>query len=332
MAYRVLIIGCGAIAGGYDAQRSPDEWPLSHAGAIAGDDSFELVACVDPDDATRDAFARRWDVPQAAASLDALGAKPGEFDLIVIASPTGHHAAHLDWAATMKPRAVFCEKPLGSDLAQAEKLAGQYEAAGVPLAVNYLRRWGPKIVMEAGRIAAGKYGALIAASAIYTKGIVHNGGHMVGLLRFLVGEVGLHSVGPARFDHWDDDPTVSAILTARNGAPVHLIAGDARHVTQFELVLNFEKEQIAFRDGGRRIERRIVEDSNVFAGYRELGRATSSAGALDGAMTHAYGNIRKTLDQNAPLASTAKTALAAQRLCEVIRGKALDTANEGTPT
>ena len=59
MAYRVLIIGCGAIAGGYDADRSPQDWPLSHAGAIARDDRFELMACVDPNDATRNAFASR---------------------------------------------------------------------------------------------------------------------------------------------------------------------------------------------------------------------------------------------------------------------------------
>lgn len=331
MAHRVLILGCGAIAGGYDADRSPDERPLSHAGTIAQNDSFDLVACVDPDDATRSAFVERWGVQQAAPSLGALGAAPGDYDLIVIASPTGHHAAHLEWAATMKPRAVICEKPLASDLAQAEELAGRYEAAGIPLAVNYLRRWAPKIVVESGRIATGEYGAPIAASAIYTKGIVHNGGHMVDLLRFLLGDLQLHSVGPARFDHWDDDPTVSAILTAENGAPVHLIAGDARQVTQFELVLSFEKAQVAFRDGGRRIEHRVVEDSAVYAGYRELGLATSSAGALDGAMTSAYGNIRKTLDQGAPLASTARTALAAQRLCEDIRRKALDRLDKGTP-
>ncbi len=332
MAYRVLIIGCGAIAGGYDADRSPQDWPLSHAGAIARDDRFELMACVDPNDATRNAFASRWDVQQSLPSLDALGAKPGDFDLIVIASPTGHHAAQLEWAATMKPRAVFCEKPLGSEIAQAEELANRYEAGGIPLAVNYLRRWAPKIVMEAGRIAAGKYGALISASAIYTKGIVHNGGHMVDLLRFLIGDLELPSVGPARFDHWDDDPTVSAILTAKNQAPVHLVAGDARHVTQFELELSFEKAQVALRDGGRRIEHRVVEDSAVYAGYLELGPATSSAGALDGAMTNAYGNIHKTLQQNAPLASTGATALAAQRLCEDIRRKAFDRLDKGTPS
>jgi predicted dehydrogenase len=324
MVYRVLIIGCGAIAGGYDADRSAEDWPLSHAGAIARDARFELAGCVDPDDEARGAFGRRWNVPLAAPSIEALEAEPGAFDLIVIASPTRFHADHLNAALDLHARAVFCEKPLASDPEEAGAIAARCSDAGVHLAVNYTRRWAPDLAEFARQIEAGWWGEMVAATGTYTKGIVHNGSHLVDLLQMMIGPLELHGIGPARLDHWEDDPTVSAMLVADNCAPVHLIAGDARAVTQFELVLSFEKGEIAMRDGGMRIETRAVADSATFAGYRQLGPPESVPGRYPEAMARAYADLAETLDTGAPLASTADTALAAQRLCEDIRRRALE--------
>lgn len=323
MTYKVLIIGCGAIAGGYDAERSPADWPLSHAGAIARSDDFELITCVDPDEAARKAFAERWNVPVAVASLDNLEADEGQYDLIVIASPTQCHAAHLDGALATKPRAVFCEKPVAGDLNGANRIAEQFGSSDTLLAVNYTRRWAPDLVEFATQIEAGSWGALVAAAGTYTKGIVHNGTHMIDLLHMLVGDLELHSVGPARPDFWADDPTASAILATKNGAPVHLVAGDANAHTQFELVLGFERGEIAMRDGGLRIETRRVADSDIVVGHRQLGVPDSIPGRYPEAMSRAYANIAGALHGDVPLASTSENALKAQRLCEEIRIKAL---------
>ena len=267
MAYSVLIIGCGAIAGGYDADRPTDAPRLSHAGAIEREarhgfeNRLELVACVDPDDTVRGAFAKRWSVPRSAASLEELRAKPGEFDLIIIASPTPFHAEHLEHALALKPRAVICEKPLAENLHDAERIAADYEKAGVPLGVNYLRRWTSAFqTLPDMRDEYGMFNDLISAVGYYGKGIVHNGSHMIDALQMMLGPLSVHSVGPARIDHSEDDPSVSAILTTESGAPVHLIAGDARAFTQFEIILTFPDVEIAIRDGGRRWEQRKVVD------------------------------------------------------------------------
>jgi hypothetical protein len=54
---RVLIVGCGKIAGLFDAGREyVKELPLSHAGAYTRDGRFVLAGCVEPDDAQRQAF------------------------------------------------------------------------------------------------------------------------------------------------------------------------------------------------------------------------------------------------------------------------------------
>jgi predicted dehydrogenase len=322
MTYRVLMIGCGAIAGGYDDSRSPEDWPLTHAGAIARDGRFALAGCIDPDEAALESFAGRWNVAQTGASPAAV---EGEFDVVVIASPTALHLEHLEAALALGPRAVFCEKPLADDIAKAAALAARYGDAGVHLAVNYTRRWAPDLAEFAQQVEAGWWGELVAATGTYTKGVVHNGSHLVDLLHMMIGPMELHGIGPARLDHWEDDPTASAMLAADNGAPVHLIAGDARAVTQFELVLSFEKGEIAMRDGGMRIETRRAIDSPTFAGYRQLGPPESVPGRYPEAMARAWANLAEALESGAPIASNADNALAAQRLCEEIRLKALAT-------
>ena len=325
MAYKVLIIGCGAIAGGYDAERSPEDWPLSHAGAIARDKRFDVWACYDTDEDARFAFMGRWNVPICMGDLDLPGEPMVDYDIIVIASPTQHHAEHLEWALTMNPKLVFCEKPLAAELGQAQDIAARYSSAGIPLGVNFTRRWAPDLIELTEQIRDREWGPLVAAVGTYTKGIVHNGTHMIDLLHMLIGELELHSVGPARLDHWEDDPTASAILAAGNGAPVHLVGGDANALTQFELVLAFERGEIAIRDGGMRVEARRVKDSETFAGYRQLGLPESVKGRYPEAMTCAYANIADALETGAPLASTAQNALEAQAICEEIRLKALET-------
>ncbi|MEL7687276.1 Gfo/Idh/MocA family oxidoreductase [Citromicrobium bathyomarinum] len=321
--HRVLIIGCGAIAGGYDADRPAGAAPLTHAGAFSADDRFAIAACVDPDETARQAFAARWGIENHAASLEALGVNAGVFDVVSICSPTAFHAEHCDAALALEPRLIFCEKPVADALPEAERLVAACDAAGVALAVNYTRRWAPDLVTLAEQVRAGDWGRVLSATGWYTKGVVHNGGHMVDLLAMFVGPMNLVAVGSPVFDHWDHDPTVSALLTAKDGASVQLVAGDARAFTQFELVLACEKGEIAMRDGGFGIETRRVEGSGTFAGYRNLGERTASAGRYEGAMSLAIANIADHLD-NAnlganPLASTGRNALAAQRLCEAIR-------------
>ena len=336
MAYKVLIIGCGAIAGGYDADRPADCPPLSHAGAICNDDRLELVACVDPDDAVRCAFAERWCVPKDEPDLASLAAEPGDFDIVIISSPTACHAEHLEAALALKPHIVLCEKPLAEDLAEAERLATAYEDAGIPLVVNYTRRWvSPFEQLAKMRDEGEMFSTLVSAVGYYGKGVVHNGGHMVDLLHMLVGPLTLQSVGPARFDHWEEDPSVSAILTTEQGAPVHLVAGDARAFTQFELVLTFEDGEVAIRDGGNRFDLRRVVDSATHAGYRVLEPAKAQPDEkMKYAMQRVAANLANHLDAalsgastdplNTDLKSTAREALAAQRLCEEIRRKALE--------
>ena len=322
--YRVLIIGCGSIAGRYDADRAEGALPLTHAGGFDANDRFELTACVDPDDSVRIAFAERWNVPHNAVTLDELGAEVGEFDVISICSPTQYHSVNVEQALALQPRLIFCEKPVAKTFDDARLLVNRCERSNVALAVNFTRRWAPDLVMLAHDIQAGHWGRPLAATSWYTKGITHNGSHMVDLLRMMLGDLKLIACGEPVLDFWADDPSVPALLEGKDGSSIHLVCGDARAFTQFELLMTFERGEIAMREGGFLIETRRVEDNDTFVGYRTLGKRDISAGRYEAAMACAIENIADHLDHGKALASTGVNALAAQALCEAIRQQSIN--------
>ena len=102
-AYKVLIIGCGNMAGGYDLLQPEDALPLGHAKAFAKHGGFAVSACVDPDAAKRADFQQRWQVPAGFASVQEVAAAGGQFDVISICSPTHAHAEDIQSALALKP-------------------------------------------------------------------------------------------------------------------------------------------------------------------------------------------------------------------------------------
>lgn len=322
---RVLIVGCGNIAGGFDAERAATLPPLTHAGAFSRHGGFHVVACVEPDTERRTAFMRRWGVGQGFDDMAAVCAThaPGSFDVISLCSPTAVHAQQIDAALALKPRLIFCEKPVTPTLAQTEALVARCHEAGVPLAVNHTRRWAPDVQRLADELGAGAWGSVRSAVGTYNKGVLNNGSHMVDLLHLLLGPMTVLHAGAALADHWPDDPTVPALLQTTTGIPVHLNTAHAADAAIFELQLITATAVIAMEDGGQQWRVRRVIDSPHFRSYRVLDGGERIAGEYLQATQRAVANLHDFLSHGQPLASTGDTALAAQRLCDDIRSKAL---------
>ena len=321
--YRVLIVGCGNIAGGFDAARTENDPPLSHAGAFSRHPGFAIAACVDPDAQRREAFARRWNVPEVHAAPEDIG-EAARFDVISICSPTVFHANHLRFAIDRAPRLIFCEKPMTGEAALGRALAATCADKGILLAVNHLRRWAPRLERLGEELREGSWGAVRGLNGIYNKGVLNNGSHLVDMVQFLLGEpLELIAAGRPQWDHWDDDPTVPALLASRSGIPVQVCTADARDYALFELTVVTERGIIAIEDGGASWRVRKPVDSGDFAGYRRVERGDFEPGDLNATMTEAIGNIHAALASGAPLRSTGETALQAQDLCEAIRAAAL---------
>lgn len=324
----VLIAGCGNIAGRFDQGRSGDDYPLTHAGAFSRDVRFRIGACIEPDDNRRADFMEAWAVADGFRSWSDLAASEGRFDVISICSPTTTHANDLDTAIRLKPKLIFCEKPITSSVSKSETIAAMCSAAKIPLAVNYTRRWDTDIYRLAMDIEAGRWGQIRSITGTYNKGILNNGSHMLDLLSLLVGPLEVIKAGKPIHDYFSTDPTVPAWLEGRQGLPIFLACGHAADYSLFEIQFVFSRGVLTMEDGGMFWRERRVEDSDTFKGYRALDAGVRHTGKYPQAMLQAVDNIYRTINDGDTLASTGETALVTQRLCEQITRLAGDNIPE----
>jgi len=193
----------------------------------------------------------------------------------------------------------------------------------VLLAVNYSRRGSPQVAQLKAELADGHWGALRSVSAVYNKGLLNNGSHMIDLLLALFGPLYIVSVGQAVDDFFPDDPTVDATLRTQQGLPIQLNVAHAQDFALFEMQIVTEKGVIDMEDGGARWRMRHANPSDQLAGYWFLnsGEWVNPQGSY--ALTGAVANIFEALQYGAPLASSGSNALQAQALCEKIKQMAL---------
>jgi len=320
----VLIIGCGNIAGIFDLGRPSSDFPYTHAGGFTRDGRFSLAACVEPDDARRKSFMDAWRVPAGFRSIEEALNSGDQYAVISICSPTQYHAHDLEIALRLKPKLIFCEKPITTSLAETERLVAECRKANILLAVNYTRRWAPDILKLQADMQAGRWGQLRSVVGFYNKGILNNGSHMLDLLHLLVGHMEIVKVGKPIQDFFPNDSTVPVWLEGANGLPVHLVCGHAEDYAIFELHLVFSHGVLAMEDGGFFWRERRAVASDTFKGYRMLDAGIRRAGEYPSAMRGAVDNIYRAITQGDTLASTGESALAAQRVCEQIKQQACE--------
>ena len=325
---KVLIIGCGNIAGGFDAENTAATSARTHAGAYAGHGSFSVTACVEPDTKKRQAFMKRWEIADGYASLEQLLAhqqtnNSAGFDVISICSPTALHHEHGHLALLLAPKLIFCEKPVCSDVKQTRSLVQRCSDQGVLLAINHNRRWDTDVTRLRDQLSAGHWGAVRSVSGQYNKGVLNNGSHMLDLLLDLFGTLTLIDCGAPCFDYLESDPSVPATLVSAAGVPIALTCGNASDYSLFELQVVTQRGVIAMEDGGLRWRIRFSASSAEFAGYRALDAGQTNQGGYLQTMANAVANIYRAVARGEALASTGENALQAQHICQQILARSL---------
>ena len=319
----VLIVGCGNIAGGFDKGRKLTDFPYSHAGAYIRDNRFKMAACIEPDEARRIEFMKEWNIQLGFSSIDEMLNLDYQFDVISICSPTTYHSHDIEAALQLSPKLIFCEKPITISLHDTERLVEVCKTANVMMAVNHTRRWDPAISQLQTDILSGRRGELRSIVGIYNKGILNNGSHMLDLLHFLVGPVGVINVGQPVSDYFPNDPTIPVWLESEQGIPIHLACAHAEDYAVFELQLIFSLGVLTMEEGGLYWRERRAVESTTFKGYRKLDDGARFAGEYPHAMIKAIDNIYRAVIKDDVLVSSGESALLAQRVCEKIKQMAL---------
>lgn len=311
--YRVVIIGAGKIASGFDSPDSPET--LTHAHACRQSTAFCLKGFYDSDYVRAKEAAEKW----GCHAYQALDAALSEAEVVICCVPDAYHGQMLAEISKYHPRLVIAEKPLAASVAEGEEIRRIYSGK-IPLLLNYSRRFLPEF--HSLRKEIRQYGKFLKGVGYYGKGILHNGSHMIDLLQFLFGSAQCQAVFPGEIADFAGDPSKDLVLSVQ-GAPFHMLAIDSRAVTIFELELFFERARVRILDGGTMIEVYETRASVTYQGYdnyvlanrRDVNYSQAMAGLLDNAQTF--------LDSGYDLACTLEDGLHVLRLCMEIRGEAV---------
>jgi predicted dehydrogenase len=182
--YRAGIIGLGFIGAGDqvsgDAIGGQQVGNLdgTHVSALSRHPRVNLVAGSSRDAGRRERFAGRTGCRTYADWQAMLGQEP--LDIVSIATYAPAHAEMVLACVEKGVRAIYCEKPIATRLAEAEAMVRACEVAGVLLAINHNRRFNPNYRRLRDALAAGALGELTSASIRWGGGRLGNvGTHLI---------------------------------------------------------------------------------------------------------------------------------------------------------
>jgi len=154
---RVGVIGASARRG----------WAkISHVPAIQQLDGLELAAVVTQDQPSANEAAQAFGAAKGYGDPKQLFADP-DIDIVTVAVNVPAHRA-LVLGALAAGKHVFCEYPLGRDLAETEMLARAAREAGAHTAIGLQLRASPAALRARALVASGAIGRVLNASILST--------------------------------------------------------------------------------------------------------------------------------------------------------------------
>jgi predicted dehydrogenase len=310
--FNAIIIGAGRIGAFFDEPGS--NTIITHAHGYYDHRGFKIAGFVDIDNKKAQKAASIWGGEAFGSIGSALNS--GLIDVVSLATPDHLHYTQLKEIAQYPVRAVFAEKPLTKKIKESEDLSLLYQQKGIGLLINYRRRFVLEFQAIRQKISIGRYGKFIAGNFFYGKGFLHNGSHMIDLIRFLLeDEVVSRKIIDKKFDHFKDDPTLTGYLVLDSGAKIFFQGLDCNLFTIFELDLIFEKKRLRFANSGFSIEEQRVQKDQTFKGYKNMQTEKEIATSLGKCFYYAAENLYQHLKYGQELLCVPADAIKTAIIC-----------------
>lgn len=248
--YRVGIIGCGGIA-------------AAHARGYQAIPSVRIVAVADPLERARQAFQEKFAVPKGYADAETM-LREEKLDLVSVCLWHPLHAPFTIMAAGYRPLAILCEKPMATNLGEADAMLAACQTHGVRLAVGHQRRFNKSWTRARELIAEGAIGTPQLVTAHTGDGLLNCGTHVVDAIRYLLGDPDTEWVMGAverKTDRWERGTRIEdccmGLIQFRGGAQalVQCDLGGGADVENYSLrgsdgLLDVSQRQVRLLRGG----------------------------------------------------------------------------------
>lgn len=173
---RVGVIGCGGIA-------------RIHLRGYMTSGRYEIVGLADLEEAAMAEKDEMFGIsPRHYTDARAMLAEERP-DVVSICT---WHSGHAPWAiaaATYKPKAILCEKPMADTVGHAEQMMIACRRNGVKLAVSHQRRFVPAYTLARDLIAQGAIGDVRLIQSFAADGLPNYSSHQTDMYRYLLGDV-----------------------------------------------------------------------------------------------------------------------------------------------
>ena len=277
---KTALIGCGRI--GFLLEKDPLRYkPCTHYGGVKAA-GIKINSACDINKERLLHFAETARLREQNLYTDfrelILKERPG---FVIIATWTNSHAEIGKFAAQNGAKTIICEKPIASNLKDAEALLTECRKHNVNLIVNHERRYDAgystvKKMLCGGKIGEVKtvYASVLSSgisSADITQGggpLLHDGTHMIDIIRYFFGEIiwvkgEFQKTKPGRFENRS-----TAWIKTASGVDVFLEAGGARKYFMFELQISGTDGKIVIGNGYRNLY--LSKQSKYYTGFRDL--------------------------------------------------------------
>lgn len=262
--FTAVVVGLGNI--GYRYDKTGQNRITTHAKAFSAHNGFKLLAGVDISPAACEDFQNQYELP-VFQHLNAFY-EHASADVIALAVPTNQHFEFFNMALAHKPKAILCEKPIAATPAQARHMINAAQAAGVILAVNYIRPFEPATAAMINRIRHKAFGEIQKGCVRYVKGLANNASHYINLLLHIWGAPSAIELIHAGKPHLED-PEPDFVLCWGNNR-IYFLALDDRYYSVSEFELWGSAGAVYYRNMGREIVYADVADNSAFSGYKSL--------------------------------------------------------------
>jgi UDP-N-acetylglucosamine 3-dehydrogenase len=189
--YRSAIIGLGFIGAadqvsGDALGQRVESLDGTHLGAMLKQPRVELVAGSSRDAGRRERFALRTKARTYADWREMLERERPE--IVSVATYAPQHAEVTVACAEQGVRAIYCEKPIATKLADAERMLAACRKSKSLLVINHNRRFNPIFRRLRDMVASGDLGELTSASIQWGSGRLGNvGTHLFNTACMLIG-------------------------------------------------------------------------------------------------------------------------------------------------
>ncbi|MFK7825065.1 MAG: aminotransferase class I/II-fold pyridoxal phosphate-dependent enzyme [Oligoflexales bacterium] len=267
------VIGLGQAGSRFDEEDRRDIW--SHVGAYLHlPDSFDLVACSDQSELSREAFRKRCpQIPCYSDHKDLF--RNHSIDVVSIATPPDVRSSIVgDIVYHDDLKVIVLEKPMASSQRDREEIVKLIKDFNKSSIVHYNRRFADIYQIMKEKLLSGLIGDITSITIRYSNRLLSIGSHALDLLCFLCGSefksYTIHSV-PALYQ--DSEPAVDFLANLKNGAVARLLNHGKKHLGLFEVDIIGSNGRLVASQNGSLLTYFKFLHSKEYAGYLEESEA-----------------------------------------------------------